>query len=105
MTEIKKKKKNVYRYLKSIKEITDNNVNILNTEKYMVDGSKYKHYKYQNKKYANDYKYDMPDYSFDNNDEDKDSKFSITEKKNIKSFSELYNNSNDVYKEINKLFI
>ena len=109
-SEIKKKKKNFYRYSKSIKEITINNVNIIEIQKYMIDGRKYKHYKNQNKNnnLFNDYKNDIRDYTFDNDDEDEDNKLAITERKNIMSFSELCTPS-DLYmtnkKATNKFYV
>ena len=109
-TEIKKKKKNLYRYSKSIKEITINNVNIIEIQKYMIDGRKYKHDKNKNKnnRLFNDYKNDLGDYTFDNDEEDEDINLAITERKNVMSFSELCNPS-DIYmtnkKAANKLYV
>ena len=109
-TEIKKKKKNLYRYSKSIKEITINNVNIIEIQKYMIDGRKYKHDKNKNKnnRLFNDYKNDLGDYTFDNDEEDEDINLAITERKNVMSFSELCN-PNDIYmtnkKVANKYYV
>lgn len=77
---------------KSLKEIKINNINLIEIQKYMVDGRKFKNFKdkYRNK---NDFKGELKDYTFDNEDEDK---LAISERKNIISFSEICNMENNI---------
>lgn len=99
-TEIKKKN-NRFRYSKSIKEIKVDNVNLVEIQKFMVDGRKYKKYKNQMNKDTNNYKGDIGDYTFDNDDEDEEDKLAITERRNFITFSEICSPS-DIYMTNNK---
>ena len=102
--ELKKRKKNKIRYSKSIKEITINNINLIQIHKYMIEGRKLK----RNKNiygYSNDFKGEFGDYTFDNEETDK---ITLTERINKISFSEVCDNTNNYMTnkkiELNKLF-
>ena len=90
--QINIKNNNLYLDLKSIKEFKIDNINLIEIQqyqKYMVDGRKFKNqknkYKNQNK---NDSLGEFGDYTFDDEDEDK---LTMSERKNIISFSEICN--------------
>ena len=88
---LKKRKKNKIRYSKSIKEITINNINLIQVHKYMIEGRKFK----RNKKiygYSNDYKGEFGDYTFDDKEMDE---ITLTERINKISFSEVCDNTNN----------
>ena len=101
-----KSKKYKYKYSKSIKEIKINNLNVIELQKYMLEGRKFKNnnnsYIYNG--YNNDYKGEIGDYSFD----DEEEKISLTDRKNIITFSDIcspinnYTTSNK--NELNELF-
>ena len=67
----------------------------------MVDGRKYKKYKNQMNKDTNNYKGDIGDYTFDNDDVAEEDKLAITERRNFISFSEICSPS-DIYMTNNK---
>lgn len=85
------KKKHKIRYSKSIKEIKINNVSLIEIQRCMIEGRKFKN---QNNRYGynNDYKGDLGDYSFDN-DENED-KFTISERNNRIALSDICNPMN-----------
>ena len=92
-----KKKRNKVRYSQSVKEITINNINLIEIHKFMVEGRKFKgrksNYKslIQNK---NSFKDLMGDYSYDDEVEEVD-KIIMSERKNRISFSEICSSTNN----------
>ena len=97
-------KKHKYKYSKSIKEIKINNINIIEIQKHMVEGRKFKNHK-KSHGYNNDYKGEMREYSFDDEEEEK---VTLTDRKKIISFSEICNPANNYMtnnkKDLNEFF-
>ena len=102
-----KNKRNKYKLSKSIKEIKINNINLIEVQKYMLEGRKFKNNKnsYGYNGYNNDYKGEIGDYTFDDEEEEK---LSCTDRKNIITFSDIYNPINNFMtgnkKELNELY-
>ena len=89
-----KNKKPKYRYSKSIKEIKINNINLIEIQKYMIEGRKFK--KQKNLYGHNNDSREIIDYTFDDDDEEEENdKLTITERNNIIAFSDICNPTNN----------